>query len=202
MRDTANISRLSALKPDYMGFIFYDKSPRSVLGHTDPLVLMDIPAEIVKTGVFVNSSAEEIKAMAKLYQLDAIQLHGSESPGLCRDLKSEGLKVLKAFHPKSEEDIKATEEYSGVCDYFLFDTPSKSHGGTGQKFDWRLLKSYKGSVPFFLSGGIEPGDLSILQELTEIKPAGVDINSRFESAPGVKDNEKIKKFIEGLRADK
>lgn len=202
MRDAANISQLSALMPDYMGFIFYDKSPRSVIGLTDPMVLMDIPAKIVKTGVFVNSSAEEILGMAKLYHLNAIQLHGSESTGLCRYLKSEGLQVLKAFHPKSEEDVKATDEYSGVCDYFLFDTPSKSHGGTGQKFDWSLLKSYKGSVPFFLSGGIELEDLSVLQELTEIKPAGVDVNSRFESAPGVKDIEKITKFIEGLRADK
>lgn len=202
MKYAANIALLSPLKPDFMGFIFYKKSPRYVHGLLPPAVVSDIPKPIKKTGVFVNATQEEILAMADLYQLDAIQLHGQESPTLCQDLKDLGYIVLKAFHLKNENDMAATSPYEGACDFFLFDTPSSAHGGTGQKFSWQLLEAYQGTCPYFLSGGIGPDDAKTLKNLSTIQPMGIDINSRFEREPGLKNIGAIQTFIEQLELPK
>ncbi len=202
MKYAANIALLSELQPDYMGFIFYRKSPRYVHGLLSPSIVSNIPGDIKKTGVFVNAPIEEILAMAEMYQLDAIQLHGQEPPALGRELKAKGFVVLKAFHLQSEEDLKNTSAYEDACDFFLFDTPSATHGGTGQKFNWQLLEAYKGTCPYFLSGGIGPEDAETIKNLSTIQPMGIDINSRFEWEPGLKNIEAIKTFIEQLEPTK
>lgn len=198
MRYAANIALLSELQPDFMGFIFYRKSPRYVHGLLPPRVILDIPGDIQKTGVFVNAPLEEILAMAEMYQLDAIQLHGQEPPELGKTLKDKGFVVLKAFHLQSEADLQSTTAYADACDYFLFDTPSATHGGTGQKFNWQLLEAYQGTCPYFLSGGIGPEDAENLKNLTTIQPIGIDINSRFEVEPGLKNIAAIQTFIKQL----
>lgn len=198
MKYAANIALLSELKPNYMGFIFYEKSPRYVHGLLPPGIISDIPGDIKKTGVFVNAPVEEILSMAEMYQLNAIQLHGQEPPALGRELKSKGFEVIKAFHLQREADLKNTIPYEDACDYFLFDTPSAAHGGTGQKFNWQLLQLYEGPCPYFLSGGIGPEDAGSIKNLRSIHPAGIDINSRFEWEPGLKNIEAIQAFIEQL----
>lgn len=202
MKYAANIALLGELEPDYMGFIFYKKSPRYVHGLLPPKIVSDIPEHIKKTGVFVNAPIDEIMSMAEIYQLDAIQLHGQEPPALGRELKAKGFVVLKAFHLQSAEDLKTTIAYEDACDYFLFDTPSTAHGGTGQKFNWQLLEAYKGPCPYFLSGGIGPDDAETIKNLSAIQPIGLDINSRFEREPGLKNIEAIQTFIEQLGLNK
>jgi phosphoribosylanthranilate isomerase len=137
--------------------------------------------------------------VVKKFGLNAVQLHGSESTDLCTSLKMKGLEVLKAFHPDGIETIEATQKYESVCDFFLFDTPSAAHGGTGQKFDWRLLEQYTGSCPYFLSGGIGPDDAETILSLKTIQPAGLDINSKFELEPGLKNIDAIKRFFKEVR---
>ena len=148
MRHGINIVELCRLKPDYIGFIFYSKSPRFAGDLLTREITDAIPAGIIKTGVFVNSTKSDILKTASRYNLNAVQLHGSESPELCEDLKNKHLQVIKAFHPNSIEKLKATKAYESVCDFFLFDTPSTTHGGTGNKFDWSILERYEGSCPF------------------------------------------------------
>ncbi|MCA1745732.1 MAG: phosphoribosylanthranilate isomerase [Bacteroidales bacterium] len=121
-----------------------------------------------------------------------------QCPSRRNSLKSKGYVILKAFHLQSEEDLKSTTAYEDACDYFLFDTPSAAHGGTGQKFNWQLLEAYKGTCPYFLSGGIGPEDAETIKNLSTIQPIGIDINSRFEVEPGLKNIEAIQTFIEQL----
>jgi phosphoribosylanthranilate isomerase len=192
MGDTVRMHQLVTLPVDMLGFIFYPKSPRYAMGKIDPLEIAKLPNHIHRVGVFVNAECEEIHEMAESYFLTAIQLHGSESPELCMELKSEGYTILKAFNISKENDYEA---YAPYCDYFLFDTPSAQHGGTGQKFDWALLENYKGTVPFLLSGGIGPNDAEALMSFSHRQFAGIDINSKFEEEPGVKNIESIKEFI-------
>ncbi len=199
MLEPENIRQLSLLKPDLIGFIFFPGSPRYVAGKLDPVVVKEIPADIIKTGVFVNEAYEEIEKTAKLFGLDAVQLHGVESPELCRSLKAVGFKVIKAFHPKEPADMTACAAYEGKCDLFLFDTPSKAYGGSGKKFDWGLIGMYKGSTPFMLSGGIGPGDEEMIGRLQLPLLIGIDLNSRFETAPGVKNIEQLKRFFDNTR---
>lgn len=198
MRQIANISELCKLSPNYIGFIFYPKSPRYAGEMLTPEITGGIPSGIKKTGVFVNESFNNILHEAKKYSLDAIQLHGSESVELCRQLKSEGLEILKAINPETIIHTEKLKEYEVVCDFFLFDTPSVSHGGTGRKFNWELLNQYSGNLPFFLSGGIGPDDATEILRLKNKHLAGVDINSRFETAPGLKNIEAVKLFINQL----
>ena len=200
MRQMANISELCLLKPNYIGFIFYPKSPRYVGEILTPETPRMIPLDIKKTGVFVNESLKNILNQAKKYSLDAIQLHGNETPELCGQLKSEGFEILKAINPETIAHPKKLKEYEAVCDFFLFDTPSVSHGGTGQKFNWELLNQYSGNLPFFLSGGIGPGDAGEIMRIGNNQLAGVDINSRFETAPGLKNIDAIKLFIDELNS--
>jgi phosphoribosylanthranilate isomerase len=192
MGDTGRMHQLAAMPIDMVGFIFYSKSPRYVIGKIDPSELTKLPDHILKAGVFVNAQKEDILKMATLYHLTVVQLHGNESAELCKELKEEGFIIIKAFNLTINNNYEA---YVPYCQYFLFDTPSQMHGGTGEKFDWDLLNTYTGTTPFLLSGGIGPGDADSIFKINHPQFAGIDINSRFEFEPGVKDVELIRRFI-------
>jgi len=196
MGDMVRMHQLAAMPVNMLGFIFYSKSPRYVVGKIDPVEITKLPKHIERVGVFVNAEIDEIHDMCESYFLTAIQLHGSESPELCHELKAEGYTILKAFNIAKENDYEA---YAPYCDYFLFDTPSTQHGGTGQKFDWAMLENYKGNTPFLLSGGIGPDDAEALKQIVHPKFAGIDINSKFEVEPGIKDMSLIGKFMDEIK---
>jgi phosphoribosylanthranilate isomerase len=181
-----NIMQIAALKPDMMGFIFYEGSERFV-GEDFEMPL--IPFEIKKVGVFVNASATFIIDKINEHKLDLIQLHGNENPSFCEVL-NHLIPVIKAFGVDSNFDLKSTEAYKDCCDYFLFDTKTAEYGGSGKQFDWNLLAKYDNSVPFFLSGGLGPEEIDRLKEV-DLKMYAIDVNSKFETERGVKDVEKI-----------
>jgi len=196
LREANNMEAVAALKPDYMGFIWYTQSPRYVY-RLPETVLQQLPAGIIKTAVFVNEEMPVIKALIKQFDFEAVQLHGQENPEFCSELKQQ-VQVLKAFGLDEQFDFGRLEPYVGCVDYFLFDTKTSKHGGSGQTFNWGLLDNYQLDVPFFLSGGL---GLDNLNEIKKIKhPAfyGVDLNSRFETEPGLKDINKLKKAFEML----
>ena len=196
MRDAANIRELELLDIDWMGFIFYPGSPRYVERSLDY-----IPSKVKKIGVFVDQDLQIVREKAKQNKLDAIQLHGSEPPRYCIDLHEEGYKVIKSFG--IDEDglipLAQLDAYEGKCDYFLFDRKTTLHGGSGRKFDWSRLSDYQGDTPFLLSGGISPEDVEEIKSFVHPRFAGIDINSRFEIEPALKDIERIKKFIKEFR---
>jgi phosphoribosylanthranilate isomerase len=197
MRDAENIREVEALGIDLMGFIFWPKSSRYVSER--PAYL---PTKCKRVGVFVDEDIKQVKRIAEEYALDYIQLHGHESPAYCAQLQ--GLKLIKAISVSSREDIMTYKSYEGLVDYFLFDTKCPSVGGSGQQFDWTVLADYVGKTPFLLSGGIGPDDAERLRQVFASggfparKCAGIDLNSRFELAPGLKDINKLKSFIESL----
>lgn len=201
MTRAENIRAVEALGIDLMGFIFYPKSPRFL--YTIPEYL---PRHARRVGVFVNEDKANIRMYADRFDLDAIQLHGNESPAYCRSLRNEyrpsrpskAMCIIKAFSVAHPKDFLALSDYEGICDYFLFDTPTSGHGGSGNQFDWELLEYYDGSTPFFLSGGINRYSVRALQEFRHPRWAGIDLNSRFETAPGIKDPERIREFLEAL----
>lgn len=195
MGDPVLMHQLAQLPVDMLGFIFYPRSPRYVVGKIEPAEIAKLKEEINKVGVFVNESEAAILKLANEYHLDTIQLHGNETPELCKILKENGFVVIKAFNLTKNNNY---EEYSPHCDYFLFDTPSEKHGGTGAKFDWTLINDYKGKTPFLLSGGIGPDDAEELKQINHPQMAGIDINSKFEVEPGIKDLNLIKQFITPL----
>lgn len=199
MRDAQNISRLAQLAPDYMGFIFYPRSPRYA-AFMDKSVLAQLPPSIKKVGVFVNESSEEMRRTARDFSLDVLQLHGGETPIQCLQLREEDYTIFKAFSIAEAADFEILADYEGCCDYYLFDTKTSAHGGSGQKFDWSLLDKYQGETPFFLSGGIDLTDVDEIENITHPRLAGVDLNSRFELQAGLKDMEKLKQFIEKIRS--
>lgn len=192
MGDTAIMHQLAQLPVDMLGFIFYPRSPRYVVGKIPPEEIEKLPEHISKVGVFVNEDEAIIEENAVVYHLDTLQLHGNESPEMCKNLKSKGYRIIKAFNLTRQNNFEA---YAPYCDFFLFDTPSEKHGGTGAKFDWSLLGSYKGHVPFLLSGGIGPDDSEELQQVKHPQMAGIDINSKFELEPGRKSIKLIQKFL-------
>jgi phosphoribosylanthranilate isomerase len=201
MRNAVNIAEVAMLEPDYMGFVFYDRSPRYAveLNHT---VLGILSPKTLSVGVFVNAKPEHIVGMAEHYRFGALQLHGDESPEYCAELKAGcTCEIIKAFGIKSGEDFASALDYEHVCDYFLFDTKTELRGGSGDKFDHSLLASYRGKTPFFLSGGITPADAENIRANLHPLCIGVDINSGFEILPGLKDVERIKKFIEFFRTE-
>ena len=195
MRDAENICEVEALGIDLMGFIFWPKSSRYVSER--PAYL---PTNCKRVGVFVDEDIETVRRIADDYALDFVQLHGHESADYCAQLR--GFKLIKAFNIATTEDFKQTEPYTGIVDYFLFDTKGKSVGGNGEKFDWSVLSAYDGNTPFLLSGGIGPDDAEVLTSyfspLTSKKCVGIDLNSRFEQAPGLKDINKLKDFLNAL----
>lgn len=201
MRDPENISGVAAALPDFLGFIFYPKSARFVGEDFSAEQLESIPASIRKVGVFVNELPERVIEICKRLDLVA-QLHGNESVEYCRQIKASGLAVFKAFSVDDSFDFGQLSGYADVCDYFLFDTKGRMPGGTGQKFNWALLKNYTGSVPFFLSGGIGSDDLDAIRNFEHPRWRGLDVNSGFEIAPALKDVGKVRGFIETIRREK
>ncbi len=202
MRNQQNIGELVTLMPDYMGFIFYEKSPRNIGEAIPEAIRKLVLSEIKKTGVFVNMPADRISEKAKKSRLQAIQLHGNELPDQCYKLKRQGLEVIKAFQIGSGFDFFRTVAYAECCNYFLFDTLSTAHGGTGYKFDWNILGRYQLNIPFFLSGGIGIDDIQEIEGLDHPMLYGVDLNSKFETKPGIKDIQLLKTFFNTIRKTK
>ena len=198
MREPDNIRQVTDLHPDYMGFIFWSGSPRNAC-QLDPAALATVPQTIRRVGVFVNESKENILMYTDRFGLDYIQLHGHEAPEYCRSLRNAGLHLIKAFSILLPKDLLAVSAYNGLCDYYLFDTKTPQYGGSGNQFDWNLLHRYNGPTPFLLSGGINPYSVKALREFRHPYFAGIDINSRFETAPGIKDVERISNFLKELK---
>ncbi|MDO9635258.1 MAG: phosphoribosylanthranilate isomerase [Paludibacter sp.] len=198
MRDSESIRQVGLLEADFMGFIFYSKSPRYVDDSVE-LIISNMPPSIKKTGVFVNESEDMIMQIVKKHELHAVQLHGNESANLCKSLKDKGLVVIKAFSIFSKDDFKQTQAYERMVDYFLFDTKTPNYGGSGLQFDWNTLEAYVGVTPFFLSGGIGADDMGAIARIKHPKFTGVDLNSKFETSPGIKDYDLLNSFITKIR---
>jgi phosphoribosylanthranilate isomerase len=192
MKYPDNILEVGSLLPDYMGFIFWEKSARYFDG-----VIPELPKSIKKVGVFVNETVEVILAKAIKYDLQAIQLHGQESVEFCADLKQEldsKIEIIKVFSVDDAFDFEVLKPFEAVCDYFLFDTKGKLPGGNGITFDWKVLKKYPSSKPFFLSGGIGMEEMKAVKEIskTNLPLYAIDVNSKFEIEPGLKNIELCK----------
>ncbi len=221
MKFPENIEEVALLQPDYLGFIFYEKSPRNFEGK-----ISEIPNTIKKTGVFVDASIDFIIEKIKQHDFKAIQLHGNESAVYCQDLKDalisgdsphrfskpvkssedDTIQIWKVFSIKDTFDFDVLKPYEGIVDCFLFDTKGKEKGGNGYTFDWSVLKDYSSSTPFILSGGIgieEIGSvLSFLKQPESKYLYAIDVNSRFEIQPGLKNIEELKEFKKLLSVDR
>lgn len=197
MRHADNIRQVEALGPDWMGLIFWPRSSRCVDRRPDYL-----PTRARRVGVFVDQPADEIVRIARDYRLDAIQLHGHETPADLNRLRAvlgTAPDLIKAFSISTADDLERTADYDGTADYLLFDTKTPLAGGSGRQFDWRVLDAYHGTTPFLLSGGIGPDDTGRLAAFHHPRCIGIDLNSRFELEPGLKDVEKLKTFIKKIR---
>ena len=216
MRDARNIREVSQLGVDMIGMIFYPKSPRYVemqsshAGIIPDYAKEDINIKSSKTparvGVFVDDMVQNIVTRVVNYHLDYVQLHGNEPRTMCENLRltldpdiRPGIKIIKAISVSDASDIQKYKEYVGAVDLFLFDTKCKTVGGSGRQFDWQVLEQYDGEIPFLLSGGIGPDDASRLHAFHHPKCIGIDLNSRFEIEPGVKDVEKLKGFLNEIQ---
>ena len=209
MREAENINEVAQLPIDMMGFIFYPGSSRAV-GKPDKLVQFlkkaQWPREIQRVGVFVNAEVEEVLNKIHDFELDYIQLHGGESPGYCAELQDiwrvttlRKARIIKAFSIGAQMDFKICTPFAPYCDYFLFDTQTPGYGGSGTTFNWELLEGYEGKTPFLLSGGIGPETIELLLGFSHPRWAGIDVNSRFETAPGLKNGAALTHFIQQLR---
>ncbi len=192
MREAGNIREVEALGIDWMGFIFWAHSARNVSLKPDYL-----PSRCKRVGVFVNAPMAFIREKVREFGLDILQLHGCEDADFIRQLRTElpSLSVVKALNVAREEDLEQSKRYEGLCDYFLFDTKAEKVGGNGKSFDWDILHSYKGDTPFLLSGGIGPDDKERLRAFHHPQMAGIDLNSRFEIRPAVKDIHLLTSFL-------
>lgn len=182
LKDPENIKAVLALGPDYMGFICYDLSPRFV-NNLSADVLNDLPGSVSKTAVFVDEAEQAINALINTFGFNAIQLHGKESPEFANSFRNR-VTVFKAFGLDNDFDFDQLNNYVNKVDYFLFDTKTIIHGGSGKTFNWNVLDKYKLNVPFFLSGGLSLDNLEEIKKITHPQFYGVDLNSRFETAPG------------------
>ena len=216
MRDARNIREVSQLGVDMIGMIFYPKSPRYVeMQSSHAGIIPDYAKEDIniksskspaRVGVFVDDMVQNIVTRVVNYHLDYVQLHGNEPREMCENLRltldpdiRPGIKIIKAISVSDASDIQKYKEYVGAVDLFLFDTKCKTVGGSGQQFDWQVLEQYDGEIPFLLSGGIGPDDASRLHAFHHPKCIGIDLNSRFEIEPGVKDVEKLKGFLNEIQ---
>jgi len=199
MRDSGNIGELVKLKPDYIGFIFYQKSKRYVGEQIPDKINRLIPASIQKVGIFVDEPFDTLHEKFRNNQLDLVQLHGNELPDYCERLRALNIPVIKAFSVAADFDFETTVPYHPFCNYFLFDTAGDLRGGNGIKFNWEKLDQYMGRKPFFLCGGIQPDDLDEIKKLSHSQLHAVDVNSGFEIEPGVKDISKLRLFLDELR---
>ena len=207
MRDADNIRDISALDVDMIGLNFYPPSPRYVQQFSSGAgIIPDYAPDMGKTplrvGVFVDDMPQNIVTRVYNYKLDYIQLHGNEPRETLENLRATidpdikpKIKIIKAISVSSAEDIKKYKEYVGAADLFLFDTKCKTVGGSGELFDWQVLQAYDGDVPFLLSGGIGPDDAERIQNFHHPKCIGIDLNSKFEIGPALKDVEKLKQFL-------
>lgn len=198
MRDGDNIRALEKIDIDWMGFIFYPKSPRYVSDEAQWTEAI-LSCSKVKVGVFVNETQKEIERKAAKYRLDYVQLHGDETPDDCRRLREAGYAVIKAFRIATASDFRLIPAYESYVDYLLFDTKDIGYGGTGRQFDWSVLEAYRGETPFLLSGGIGAEHTA---ELSACRPAllsGIDLNSRFELSAAIKDTKAIEQFVNQVR---
>ena len=212
MRDAQNIREVSQLGVDMIGMVFYPKSPRYVemqsshAGIIPDYVKEDINIKSAKSparvGVFVDDMVQNIVTRVVNYHLDYVQLHGNEPREMCENLRltldpdiRPGIKIIKAISVSDASDIQKYKEYVGAVDYFLFDTKCKTVGGSGEQFDWQVLQQYDGETPFLLSGGIGPEDVERLKAFQHPKCIGIDLNSKFEIEPALKDVEKLRKFL-------
>jgi phosphoribosylanthranilate isomerase len=184
MRNPDNIKAVDALGVEYLGFIFYSKSKRDA-SNLDPETIKYLKAK--KVGVFVNEALYEILKISIKYKLDAIQLHGDETPEECAYLKNLGLEVFKVFSVDESFDFSRLDFYKESVDYFLFDTKGKERGGNGVSFDWELLKQYDNEIPLILSGGLNPQNIEEARQLSFLNLYALDLNSGFEIEPGLKD---------------
>jgi phosphoribosylanthranilate isomerase len=194
MKYPDNILEVGSLLPDYMGFIFWEKSARYFDG-----VLPNLPQSIKKTGVFVNASQEDIVSKVNQYDLQVVQLHGNESVAFCQELKNtfaKSIEIIKVFSVDSSFDFDELKPFESVCDYFLFDTKGKLPGGNGTTFDWKVLEKYPSHKPFFLSGGIGLEEIDLVKQIlkTDLPIYAIDVNSKFEIEPGLKNTKLLTSF--------
>ena len=197
MKHPENIQEVASLQPDYMGFIFYSKSPRNFDD-----IIPKISDDIKKTGVFVDAEIDFILEKVNKYNFKAIQLHGSENANYCKELKTKlsTIEIFKVFGIKDSFDFSALTDYEGIVDYFLFDTKGKAKGGNGYTFDWSILKDYKSTTPIILSGGIGPEEFNKIEQILKIDLPiyALDLNSKFETKPGLKNLQNLNKFIKRI----
>jgi len=200
MKNASNILDVAQLNPDFMGFIFYENSPRYFNS-----VIPELPENIKKIGVFVDANFDYIKGIVHKHNLQGVQLHGNESPELCKQIQDLNCAVIKVFSIKDTFDFNSLEPYEDFCDYYLFDTKGKQPGGNGFTFDWSVLKKYSSIKPFFLSGGIGANELnnvfSFLKTPEAVFCHALDLNSKFETNQGLKNTEKLKAFKDQLIAN-
>src|SRR5512145_317124 len=195
MRVPLNIREICDAGPDFLGFIFFSGSKRYIGTDADNALFQQIPGRIKKVGVFVDEQSEKILEAASRFDLDLVQLHGHESVNDCRKIKSAGYPIIKAFGVDAGFNFTSLTPFLPFCEYFLFDTKSDKYGGTGQKFNWEKIQQYKYNVPFFLSGGVGPEDSAVIRDINHPAFYAVDINSRFETEPGLKNVSHVKAFI-------
>ena len=194
------LQQLQELQADYAGLIFYEKSKRYAHEKLAAQASAIRELKLKKVGVFVNADMGLLKSLVEAYSLDAVQLHGDETPEYCHALQNKTT-VIKVFRiSKNTEDIGAlVVAYQNACDYFLFDTDTEGYGGSGQRFDWTLLQKATIGKPFFLSGGIGPDDMDNLKSFQHPFLYAIDVNSRFEQSPGVKNIKQVKTFVNRLK---
>lgn len=195
MREPQNIAELERLGIDMMGFIFYPLSRR----YAGDRPAINTAAGIRRVGVFVDESSKKMQEIAEEYRLEVLQLHGKESPQQCASLRAAGYAVIKAISVASAADLRAAQAYQSYADYLLFDTACSGYGGSGAQFNWEMLSHYRGELPFLLSGGIAPESADALKLIQHPRFSGIDINSRFEIAPAIKDIKAIQSFIQTIK---
>jgi len=204
LRDPGNIEQVCELEPDLVGYIFFGGSKRFIGNNPDPAIFRIPGPQISKVGVFVDEEISAVRQLFEEFRLDMVQLHGRETVEYCSLLKGYGIPVIKAIDPGSAVGEKKpggkmiggiSQGFLKEVEYFLFDTPGPGFGGSGEKFDWSLLDRYRMNVPFLLSGGIGPEDAKAVSDFSHNSFFGVDVNSRFELSPGMKDIKLLEKFI-------
>ncbi len=194
MRELENIRYLEELKPDFMGFIFYPKSPRFV-GEFPNVPELNVP----KVGVFVNETVENVLRFTADFKLDYVQLHGNETAEYCHEIKQHDVKILKAFAVDDKFDFEQLMAFETVVDYFLFDTKGDGYGGHGTTFDWKILDKYTIDTPFFIAGGVSNDNIGLLLKYPHPMFRGVDVNSKYEISAGLKDIEALKELFLNVR---
>jgi phosphoribosylanthranilate isomerase len=197
LRESENIKQLNQLEIDLLGFIFYPPSPRYAADCLDADLLAQIAKP--KIGVFVNESNEKMLTLMGKFHFNYLQLHGNEEASQLKELQEKGIKLIKAFQINEAFDFTQLSKYQTYCDYFVFDSANKNYGGSGEQFNWLQLKNYTLTIPFLLSGGLSADDILSIKKFQHPQLAGIDINSRFEIEPGLKNTELIAHFIHQLK---